>query len=126
VSTDATIVRVSTAPDATTVRVGAQDATVVRTDTSHTTVVAAAALGPQGLKGDKGDRGDPGSGTASYHHQQLTPSATWDIVHNLGYHPSVFIADSAGTVVVGDMQYIDANHLVVTFSSGFAGDAYLS
>ena len=57
---------------------------------------------------------------------QGTPSDIWEIPHNLNKYPSVDVVDSAGTHVVGDIEYIDVNNLTVTFSGGFAGKAYLN
>lgn len=57
---------------------------------------------------------------------QSTPSATWNITHNLGKFPSVSVVDSANTVVYGDIDYIDNNSLTVTFSAAFGGKAYMN
>lgn len=56
---------------------------------------------------------------------QGTPSATWNIAHNLNRFPSVVIVDSGGDQVIGDVNYVDANNITVTFSSAFSGIAYL-
>ncbi len=61
-----------------------------------------------------------------YVHNQLAPSATWLIVHNLGHFPSVSIVDSAGTVVFGDISYLDENKIQVSFSGAFSGKAYIN
>lgn len=66
------------------------------------------------------------TGDLSYHFQQATPSAVWTIVHNMGKYPSVMVVDSAGTVVEGAVEYLDANSLKVYFSAPFGGDAYLN
>jgi len=57
---------------------------------------------------------------------QNTPSALWAIQHNLNKYPSVTVSDSADSVVVGDIEYIDANKLLITFSAPFSGMAYLN
>lgn len=62
----------------------------------------------------------------TYTHTQDTSSSSWSINHNLDYYPSVSIVDSAGTTVVGDVQYVDLNNIVVNFTDPFAGKAYLS
>jgi hypothetical protein len=43
-------------------------------------------------------------------------------------YPSVTIFDSTGdgSVVYGDVKYIDANNVQVTFSAAFAGEAHLN
>lgn len=61
-----------------------------------------------------------------YTHTQSSPSTTWTITHNLGYHPSVTVVDSAQTVVIGDVTYVSDNQLIVSFSVPFGGKAYLS
>lgn len=57
---------------------------------------------------------------------QLSPSATWDIEHNLGKFPSVTVVDSGGSCVIGDVEYIDTANVRVTFQAAFAGKAYLN
>lgn len=61
-----------------------------------------------------------------YTHNQSVPSATWTITHNLNFHPSVTVVDSGGTTVYGNVTYVDSNSIVVVFTSGFAGIAYLN
>lgn len=61
-----------------------------------------------------------------YTHTQSSPSTTWTITHNLGYHPSVTVVDSADSAVIGDVTYVSENQLIVTFSVAFGGKAYLS
>ena len=68
--------------------------------------------------------GPSGSGDLHYEHEQLSPQSTWNIAHNLGKFPSVSIVDSGGSIVVGDIEYIDTNNLTITFSSAFSGKAY--
>lgn len=63
---------------------------------------------------------------ASYVFTQGTPSTTWTIVHNLGVFPSVTVVDSAGSVQIGDVLYVSANEITLTFSAAFAGKAYLN
>lgn len=65
-------------------------------------------------------------GASTYPHQQITPAEKWVITHNLECFPSVTIADSAGNTVVGDVQYISENEIIITFTSAFAGNAYLN
>ena len=75
----------------------------------------------------KGEQGDPGSaGGASYTHDQMVPATVWYATHNLGRHPSVVVVDSSGRQVEGDVVYVDANHVTITFSAPFAGIAYFN
>lgn len=57
---------------------------------------------------------------------QKTASAEWLIVHDLDKYPSVTVVDSAGSVVVGDIEYISKNTIKVTFGAPFSGKAYLN
>ena len=62
----------------------------------------------------------------NFEFDQLTPSASWTITHNLGKMPAVTIVDSAGNKVIGEIQYIDLNTVVLSFSAAFAGKAYMN
>ena len=70
--------------------------------------------------------GGGGGGDLTYTHTQLQPAEVWTIQHNLGKHPSVTVADSAGSVVMGDVEYLDRNTVRVTFMAAFAGTAHLN
>lgn len=59
-------------------------------------------------------------------YNQLSASAIWIIQHNLEKYPSVDVVDSAGTVVVGEVEYIDLNTIEVSFIGAFSGTAYLN
>ena len=67
-----------------------------------------------------------GSPHGTYTHTQASASSTWTITHNLNCFPSVTVVDSANTVVVGDIEYISANVVRVTFVAAFGGKAYLN
>lgn len=73
-----------------------------------------------------GPKGDPGASTGTFIFEQPVPNITWNISHNLGFHPSVTVVDSGGTDVVGSITYIDEDNLYVTFNAPFGGTAYLS
>jgi hypothetical protein len=57
---------------------------------------------------------------------QMLPAAVWNISHTLGGYPSVTIVDSAGSVVIGSVQYLSSTVLQISFSAAFAGSAYLN
>lgn len=61
-----------------------------------------------------------------YVHTQMVASASWTIEHNLNKFPSVSIVDSGGSVVVGEIQYINKDILIVSFAGAFSGVAYLN
>tara|TARA_R110002126_G_scaffold137390_1_gene281832 strand:+ start:1062 stop:1766 length:705 start_codon:yes stop_codon:yes gene_type:complete len=57
---------------------------------------------------------------------QGVPAAQWVISHNLGKFPSVSVVNNNKVLINGEVEYIDNNNLTVTFSAGFAGQAYLN
>ena len=61
-----------------------------------------------------------------YRFTQAVASDTWEVQHNLDKYPSVTIVDSANNVVVGDIEYLDKNNVVITFTASFAGTAYFN
>lgn len=61
--------------------------------------------------------GQAASNTRRHVHNQGLASATWTISHSLGGRPSVTVVDSAGTVVVGEVQYSSDLQVVVSFAA---------
>lgn len=65
-----------------------------------------------------------------YTYTQSSPSDTWPasgyINHGLAKKPSVTVVDNADVVIVGDVQYIDANNVILTFSEPVQGKAYFN
>ena len=59
-------------------------------------------------------------------YNQAISSDVWEIEHNLDKYPSVTVVDSGGSVVVGEIVYIDKNNVRITFTSAFSGKAYLN
>lgn len=82
--------------------------------------------GMRGPKGDTGPKGDDGTPGGSFIHNQSALSATWTIVHNLGFNPNVTAQDSGGSTIEGNVVYTDSNNLTITFSAASSGVAYLS
>lgn len=62
----------------------------------------------------------------SYTHVQTVASATWTVVHNLGYRPSVTVVDTADTQIIPGVRFVDENSVEVTFTGATAGKAYCS
>jgi hypothetical protein len=62
----------------------------------------------------------------NYVHNQIASSTTWNIAHNLNKFASVSVVDSAGSVVIGEITYVDTNNVTLTFSAAFSGKAYLN
>lgn len=61
-----------------------------------------------------------------YEYHQNIPSSIWKINHNLNKKPSVTVVDSAGTKVIGEVNYTSDNTLELYFSAQFSGIAYLN
>lgn len=77
----------------------------------------------QGARGEKGDKGD---GDLSYVYNQISASKVWTINHNLNKYPSVSIVDSAGNLVIGNIEYTTLNTVIILFTAEFSGKAYLN
>ncbi len=122
----------------------------------NVTITETGPRGSQGEQGPKGKTGDPGvslqyewmgsrlgiktetesdfeyvdlvaaSGDITYVHPQISASREWQIRHNLGKNPSVTVVDSANSVVVGDIEYLGTEELIIRFTSEFAGRAFLN
>lgn len=67
-----------------------------------------------------------GEKLGSFTYNQTVASEEWIIEHNMNKNPSVTIVDSANTVVVGSVDYLDKNSLRVSFKFAFKGKAYLN
>ena len=62
----------------------------------------------------------------SHIHTQTTASSQWTVTHNLGKFPSVTIVDSANMKVIGDIQYVSNNQVIIRFSEAFSGKAFIN
>ena len=62
----------------------------------------------------------------NYVHEQGSPSATWNVTHNLDKRASVSVVDSAGTVIICDVNYVSDNQVVLAFDSSTSGNAYFN
>lgn len=68
-----------------------------------------------------------GGGDLTYVHHQSLAASTWGpINHGLGKFPSVTVVDSADSVVIGDVEFVDANHVTLRFTAAFSGEAYFN
>lgn len=63
---------------------------------------------------------------ANFVFNQPLPSALWSITHPLNKYTSVTVSDTSGNIVQGDISYVSETELTITFSSAFAGKAYLN
>lgn len=50
----------------------------------------------------------------------------WVIEHNMGKFPSVSVVNSNDILMHGDITYVNDNKLIINFSAGFSGKAYLN
>lgn len=78
------------------------------------------------LKGNKtaADLGIVSDKTFIY--TQAVASTVWTINHGLGKYPSVTVVDSGGNIIIGELEYVDANNLKIIFTSVIGGTAYLN
>jgi len=79
--------------------------------------------GDPGTPGQDGQDGAPGV-DATYIHNQIAASTVWLVEHNLGKKPSVSIVDSAETLIIGDVIYLDNNRCQIELSMTVSGKAY--
>ena len=91
---------------------------------NNESTVAVVNIGTRGLEGKEGKAGE--SGDLHFKFTQGFASEKWEIEHNLGKYPSVFVQDSAHETVDGLVEYVNTNELIVTFSAAFSGVAYLN
>lgn len=90
-------------------------------------------IGPSGLVSSissavdvRGSPGSPGEGSAFYKHTQSPASATWTIIHNLGFEPQTQVFSSGGVKIEAFVQNLSLNTTQIIFSSPFSGYAILS
>jgi hypothetical protein len=68
----------------------------------------------------------------SFSYEQQTPKRGgeydngWHITHNLGFRPSVSVMDYGSNNVECDIEHINENSIILTFSEEVSGYAYLS
>jgi hypothetical protein len=70
--------------------------------------------------------GGSAGNTRRHVHTQSSPSTLWTITHSLGGKPSVMVADTADTIVVGEVKYVSSTQITVEFTAAFSGYAYLT
>ena len=62
----------------------------------------------------------------NYIHNQGSASNTWEVQHNLDKYASVTVVDSAGTVVIGQVDYDSLDQITLRFKASFSGKAYFN
>lgn len=64
------------------------------------------------------------AGAEPYEHVQAAPATVWTIPHGLGRAPAALsVYDSGGSEVWGDVDVVDEDTAVVTFTTAFGGKA---
>ena len=66
------------------------------------------------------------AGDKNYEHDQSSPSSSWVVTHNLNKRASVSVVDSAGTIVMCEIQYDSDNQVTLNFDSSTSGKAYVN
>lgn len=62
-------------------------------------------------------------GDSSYTHVQEMPAMVWNVEHGLGKRPSVSVQDAAGNLIHGEVSYLDADSLTISFQFVITGRA---
>jgi hypothetical protein len=96
--------------------------------TGGTTKALTAEMGKvlKGLTNMLDDRIDAIIQDSAYTFTQGIPATVWTVVHNLNKKPSVTIIDSAGTTVIGQIDYVNNSTITLMFASAFSGKAILN
>lgn len=63
---------------------------------------------------------------SGYVYDQIISSKIWVVNHTLNKFPSVSVVDSGGSLVMGDITYINTSQLKISFNYEFSGKAYLN
>lgn len=69
---------------------------------------------------------DPGGNDKNYVYTQATAASVWEVQHDLDKFPSVSIVSDDNVQVYGNVEYIDDNNLIITFTAPFSGKAYMN
>ena len=96
----------------TVIRINSRENTIRVQRTNRT--ITLKRTGPRGIPGPSGD------GDKTYT-QSFTNSSSVTVTHKLGKYPAVTVINSAKDEVVGNVEYLDPNSLVVSFSASFSG-----
>jgi hypothetical protein len=68
----------------------------------------------------------PSPNAATFVFIQASAAQTWTIAHGQNRYPTVTVVDSAGSVLLTSVQYLDANTVAVSFAGATTGRAYLN
>ena len=92
---------------------------------SNTTIVQPQSTGSATIiaQGPQGPAGSSGGASATYVYQQVSPSTSWVVNHNLGFKPSVELLDAGSQEIEGDVFHASVNQAIITMSPATAGKA---
>lgn len=57
---------------------------------------------------------------------QSTPAAEWTVTHNMNKYPDVTVVNNNLEECIADVKYINTNTVKISFTSAFAGKAFLN
>jgi hypothetical protein len=92
---------------------------IVEFVTTEYSLTGVAEVGPPGPQGEPGDEGNPDKNFV----HTFTNQSSMIIEHGLDKYPAVYVQDSAGDEVIGDISHLDINTVEINFSSSFSGKA---
>lgn len=96
-------------------------------ETTAAPSISTAVVGPQGPPGPIGPTGPTGPpGGATFEQVISTPTASFNVVHNLGRIPSVVWVDSEGDYELADVTYVDVNTVALLFPAPVTGTVVCS
>ena len=72
------------------------------------------------------DAGWQTTSVSTYIHEQGIAASVWNVTHNLNKHPSITVVDTADSIIIGEVQYVNMNSVILTFKAPFKGKAYFN
>jgi hypothetical protein len=102
------------------------DWTMFNNKQSAITLTTTGSSGPATLVSGALNIPDYSQASSTFVYTQNTPAVLWTIQHNLNKFPSVSVVNINNILMYGQVTYIDANNLIIEFSAGFSGKAYMN
>jgi hypothetical protein len=95
--------------------------TVENGETAEATITGESPNQTLNLVLPKGEKGDPGENSDKNYTATFSPTDNLVVKHDLNKYPAVDVINSAGDEVIGSVNYLNLNSLVVSFSASFGG-----
>ena len=89
-------------------------------------IIVMGGVGPQGPPGNDGRDGLDSPIQPAVIWDQQVASDLWVVIHSWPGFPSVTVVDTSGKIMIGDVKYINATRIEITFSVPVSGKAYLN